>query len=221
MRSRVRAHALPQVALPAVTTEGAYGLARDVSVRTTERKLATVLFTDVKGSMDLISSLDLDDWWSTMAALFELMCEGVYRSGGWVGAFTGDGAYAVFESAGRVAEHAERACAAALWIRDAIKAEAVRLRRQRGLDVAVRIGINSGEVVSGIIGNRYSRYYTATGYPVAVAKRMEGIAAPGQIYLTEHTARLLGPRLKLRDLGLLEVKGAHSPIAAFELVGRK
>ena len=202
-------------------SEEEYRPAHVAPVCRAERKHATILFTDVKSSMDLSNSLALDEWWSMIAALFELMCEGVYRFGGWVGAFTGDGVKAVFESSDGTADHAERACDAALWLRDAIASFARQLQGERGVDVAVRIGVNSGEILAGTIGDRYSRYYTASGYPVAMAKRIEGAAAPGQICLTADTAALLGPRLRLRGLGLLAVKGARAPVRAFELVGRK
>lgn len=198
-----------------------YRPARVVPVCKTERKLATVLFTDVKGSTDLCVSVDLEDWWSTIAGLFEVMCEGVYRFGGWVGAFTGDGIKGVFESPGHASEHADRACGAALWLRAAIDLRAAQLRREHGMELAVRVGLNSGEVLAGTIGDPCSSYYTASGYPVAVAKRMEGIAGPGQIYITEDTAALLQRRLKLRDLGVLEVKGLRCPTRVYELVGRR
>ena len=94
-----------------------------------------------------------------------------------------------------------------------------QLERQRRLELEVRIGINSGEVLTGTIGERYSRHYTACGYTVALAKRMETLARPGGIYLTEHTAALIGQALELSDLGLFEVKGALSPVGVFELIG--
>ena len=185
-----------------------------------ERKFATVLFVDVKGSMDLSCSLDPEEWWSTMAGLFEVMCEGVYRFGGWVGAFTGDGISAVFESPPTTSDHADRACDAALWLREAIHTLALELRRDRGLELAVRIGINSGEILAGTIGDRYSRYYTAVGYSVALAKRIEGVAQAGRICMSEDTATLVGRRVVARALGPLEVKGVRTPVRVFELLAR-
>ncbi len=198
-----------------------YRPANVVPIRRTERTHATILFADVQGSTGLCGSLELDEWWSTIASLFELMCEGVYRFGGWVGAFTGDGVKAVFESPSGSTSHAERACDAALWLREAIAAFAQRTERERGIDVEVRIGINSGEVLTGTIGDNHTRFYTTGGYPVALAKRVEGAAKPGQVYVSEHTAALLGRRLKLRDLGAVSVKGGRCPVGLFELVGAR
>ena len=185
----------------------------------TERKFVTVLFVDVKGSMSLSSAIELEEWWSVIADLFELMCESVYRFDGWVASFTGDGINAVFEPCGAADHHALRACDAALWLRDAICAPAADLWREHGLDLAVRVGINSGEVLTGTIGERYRRDYTVGGYAVALAKRIEALALPGRIYLSEHTAALVAGAVALRDLGAFDVKGADTPVGVFELVG--
>lgn len=186
----------------------------------TEREFVTVLFVDVKGSMDLIGAIELEEWWSLIDGLFELMCESVYRFGGWVASFTGDGIKAVFDAPGAADDHGQRACEAALWLRDAMCAPAADLQSEHGLELSVRIGINSGEVLTGTIGDRYRRCYTANGYPVALAKRMEALALPGRIYLSEHTAALVTGAVQLRDLGAFEVKGAPRPVGVFELLGR-
>lgn len=187
-------------------------------VSAAECKTASVLFTDVNGSMSLSHSLDPEEWWSTMAELFELTCEGVYRFGGWVGGFTGDGISAVFESPAGTPDHARRACDAALWLRGAIDTMALQLQSDRGFELAVRIGINSGQILAGTIGGRYCSYHTASGYSVALAKRMESIAKAGRIYMTEATAALAGQGVIVRALGALEVKGAQAPVNVFELV---
>jgi len=211
-----------QTAAATRTEEHSLGVRDRPSVRSvpdcTERKSATVLFVDVMGSMDLSGSIELEQWWSVIAVLYELMCDGVYRFDGWVGNFTGDGIKAVFE-AGSPKKQAFSACRSALWLRDAIEGPAEDLRREHGLELSVRIGINSGEIVTGTIGDRYSRYYTASGYAVALAKRVEGLAPAGCIYLTEHTATLLGRPAALRELGRFDVKGARDRVCVFELVG--
>jgi class 3 adenylate cyclase len=183
-----------------------------------ERKFVTALFADVGGSMALSGSIGIEEWWSMIATLFELMSEAVERCGGWVGAFTGDGIHAVFEAYGGAEEHARRACEAALSIRDAIQEPAAALRRERRLELRVRVGINSGEVVTGTVGGPGSRFYTACGYTVALAKRMEALAAPDRIYLTEHSAALVESSLRLQDLGVFEVKGAPRPVGVYELL---
>jgi class 3 adenylate cyclase len=186
-----------------------------------QRKVVTVVFIDVRDSMRLSRVIELEDWWSVSAGLFELMADGVHKFGGWVGNFTGDGIEAVFEATKRTDRHAGRACQAALWLRDAIRTPAAEIRTVHGLELSVRIGINSGEVVTGRIGRRHRSYYTANGYAVALAKRTETLAGSGRIYLTENTAALLtrDDTVQLHDLGAFEVKGADTPVEIFELVG--
>ncbi len=187
------------------------------AVRGTERTLATVLFADIRGSMALSGSVGVEDWWSMIATLFELMSDAVHRAGGWVGAFTGDGIKGVFEADGRDDDHAHRACQAALSMREGMKQPAAELRRERQLELSVRIGINTGEIVTGTLGDGYGRYHTACGYTVALANRMEALATPDGIYLSEHTAALIGYALKLDHLGRFEVKGASCPVGVYEL----
>ena len=183
-----------------------------------EHKHLTVLFADISGSTALSRSIELDTWWSVLADVIELMGEAVHRFGGWVGNFTGDGVQGVFETPGG-REHARRACNAALCVRESLQTHATQCEHARRFDVDVHMGINSGEVLTGTIGQRHSRHYTACGYTVALAKRMETLAKPGGIYVSEHTAALLGDELELCDLGFFDVKGASCPVGVFELVG--
>jgi class 3 adenylate cyclase len=182
-----------------------------------ERKLITVMFVDVKSSMDLSRSIDLEAWWLLLAELFELMCDSVDRFGGWIANYTGDGIEAIFESESAGGDHASRACQAALCLRDAIRVPAAQLFAERGLELSIRIGINSGEVLIGMLGSGSNRYYTANGYPIALAKRIEGLAPPDRIYLAEHTAALVAGGLQITDLGAFDVRGAQAPVRVFEL----
>jgi class 3 adenylate cyclase len=177
----------------------------------------TILFADVKGSMALSRLVELEDWWLVIAGVLEELCEGVSLFGGWVGGCTGDGIMAVFESRARTDDHAERACEAALWLRDAMRQRAEVLGGELGLGLAVRIGVNSGEVLTGTIGRRHGSYYTAAGYAVALAKRIEALATPGRVCISEHTARLVSRTAQLHDLGAFDVKGAPSKVRIFEL----
>jgi class 3 adenylate cyclase len=204
----------------AVVTDGdAQSTPRVTSSRHTQRKLATVMFVDVIGSMDLSREIDLEPWWSVIGELFELMCESVYRFGGWVANFTGDGVEAVFEATDATDDHARQSCDAALWLREAIRAPTAELSSEHGLELSVRIGINSGDVLTGTIGSRYKRYHTANGYAVALAKRMETLALPGRICLSARTAALVADAFRLRELGAFEVKGADEPVEVCELMG--
>jgi class 3 adenylate cyclase len=184
----------------------------------TERKFVTVLVVDVKGSTDLSRAIPLEEWWSMIADLFELMSESVYQYGGWVGNFTGDGIVAVFEPLDAANGHARRACEAALWLCEAIGASAERVRRDYGLELSIRLGLNSGEVLTGMLGDRHNRYYIANGYAVALAKRMEAIASSGRVYLSEYTAALVRTAVRLRDLGPFRIKGAQVPLRVYELL---
>lgn len=114
-------------------------------------------------------------------------------------------------------DHAQRACYAALHLRDALKEYAERLRLDRGISFGVRMGLNSGDVIVGKIGDDLRMDYTAQGHAVGLAQRMEQLAGPERIYLSEHTQRLVAGYFKLRDLGTSTIAGAGSPLGVYEL----
>jgi adenylate cyclase len=145
-----------------------------------------------------------------------LLAEGVERFGGTVDKFTGDGIMALFGAPLAYEDHARRGCLAALTMSSAVADYAAELRRTVGLGFAVRIGLNSGEVVTGGIAGGS---YTAVGHTVGLAQRMEALAEPGRAYLTEATAELAGPYFALSDLGPHEVKGSPEPVRVFALDG--
>ena len=184
-----------------------------------ERKQVTVLFADVMGSMDMAEQTDADEWRQIMQRFFSLLSDGVRRFEGTVDKFTGDGVMALFGAPIAHEDHAPRACFAALHIRELVSEYAGELRRGKGLNFSVRIGINSGEVVAGAIGQDHQPEYTAVGHTVGLAQRMEALAEPGKAYLTEHAAKLAAGYLELKGLGEFEVKGASRPIEVFELIG--
>src|SRR2546428_4278880 len=184
-----------------------------------ERKQVTVLFADVKGSMELAEQLDPEDWHRIMDRFFQLLAEGVHRFEGTVNQYTGDGIMALFGAPIAHEDHAQRACYAALHLRDELRRFAQELRRERGLDVATRIGINSGEVVVGTIGDDLRMDYTAQGHTVGLAQRMEALAEVGKIYLTAATALRIEGFFALEDLGAFNVKGATAPVHAYALEG--
>ncbi len=186
-----------------------------------ERKQVTVLFADVKGSMDLAEALDPEDWAAVMNQLFQILSEGVQRFGGTVDKFTGDGVMAIFGAPVSQEDHARRACHAALHLRQATAAYGDQLREGRHLDLHIRLGLNSGEVVIGGIGDEGRMNYTALGHTVGLAQRMEALADPGQVFLSDHTARLVVEHFSLRELGLLDVKGVREPVRAFALEGTR
>ena len=184
-----------------------------------ERKQVTVLFADVMGSMDMAEQTDPEEWRQIMQRFFSLLSDGVRRFEGTVDKFTGDGIMALFGAPIAHEDHAPRACFAALHIGELVSEYAGELRRAKGLSFSVRIGINSGEVVAGAIGQDHKPEYTAVGHTVGLAQRMEALAEPGKAYLTEHAADLARGYLELKDLGEFDVKGASRPIKVFELIG--
>ena len=154
-----------------------------------ERKQVTVLFADLQGSMDLSERLDPEEWAEVMDRFFSLCAEAVTRFEGTVDKFTGDGLMAVFGAPRAQEDHARRACLAAWRLVGAVEAWAGKAMAGRGLDLHVRVGLNSGEVVAGRIGSEATAEYTAVGHTVGLAQRMEAMAEPGRVYLTERTAR--------------------------------
>src|SRR5829696_1381577 len=184
-----------------------------------ERKQVTVLFADVKGSMELGEGMDPEAWRRIMERMFTLMCEGVHRFEGTVNRFTGDGMVALFGAPIAHEDHAQRACHSALYLSDQLARYAEQLKREEGLDFSVGVGVNYREVVVGAIGDDLQMDYTAIGHSVGLGQRMEQLADPGKAYLTEHTAALISGYFELRDKGLLEIKGVRTPLRVYELVG--
>src|SRR5205809_4751934 len=184
-----------------------------------ERKQVTVLFADVKGSMELAEQVDPEAWHRILDRFFAILAEGVHRFEGTLNQFTGDGIMALFGAPIAHEDHAQRACHAALHLSEALSRYAAGLRRTEGLNFAVRMGLNSGEVVVGKIGDDLRMDYTAQGHTVGLAARMEQLAEPGKIYLTEHSAALVSGFFRLRDLGRFTVKGVRNPLRVFELEG--
>jgi class 3 adenylate cyclase/tetratricopeptide (TPR) repeat protein len=184
-----------------------------------ERKQVTVLFADVKGSMELAEQLDPEEWHQILDRFFAILTESVHRFEGTVNQYTGDGIMALFGAPIAHEDHAQRACYAALQARDEVKRYADELRLSRAIDFAVRMGINSGAVVVGRIGDDLRMDYTAQGHTVGLAQRMEQLAPAHTICLSEATANAVAGYVALRDLGPATIKGATEPVRVFELEG--
>jgi class 3 adenylate cyclase/tetratricopeptide (TPR) repeat protein len=184
-----------------------------------ERKHVTVLFADVTGSMDLAEQVDPETWHGIMDRFFAILADGVHRFEGTINQFTGDGIMALFGAPIAHEDHAQRGCYAALHLSAEVRQYAEELKRTQGLRFSVRMGLNSGEVVVGKIGDDLRMDYTAQGHTVGLAARMEQLADPGTVYLTEHTAALVAGFFRLRDLGPFTVKGVREPLHVWELQG--
>ena len=145
-----------------------------------ERKQVTILFADLVDSMELARRIDPEDWRSIMDRFFRLLADGVHDLEGNVNDFTGDGIMAIFGAPIAHEDHARRACLAALKVQRDVAVFGEEFQRSHDLELAIRIGLNSGEVVVGTIGDRGDMTYTAIGHSVGLAQRMEQAARTGR-----------------------------------------
>jgi len=184
-----------------------------------ERKQVTVLFADLKGSMELLADRDPEEAKRILDPVLERMMEAVHRYEGTVNQVMGDGIMALFGAPIAHEDHAVRACYAALRMQDAIRRYTDELRRAQGLEVQIRVGLNSGEVVVRSIGNDLRMDYTAVGQTTHLAARMEQLATPGTIRLAAETLQLAEGFVQVKPLGPIPVKGLTEPVEVFELTG--
>lgn len=182
-----------------------------------ERKQVSVLFCDVADSLALAGRLDPEAWRAILTEFLEIFREEIERHGGTVDKFTGDGAMAIFGAPVAQEDHAVRICRTALRLRERFERFAAGLKEREGFTFAVRTGINSGEVVVGSV-EASGGSYTAIGPVVGIASRLESIAAPGGICLSNDTARLINGLFETRKEMPVEVKGVTNPIEVHSLV---
>ncbi len=183
-----------------------------------ERKLVTVLFADVAGFTPMSEKLDPEDVHEIMDGCFRILMDEIHRFEGTVNEFRGDGVMALFGAPIAHEDHAQRACHAALAIQEGLAPYAERLRREYGIDFKMRIGLNSGPVVVGAIGDDLRMDYTAQGDTANLAARMESNAEPGTILVSENTHRLAGRFFDFQSLGGIRVKGKEKAIPAYRLI---
>ncbi len=184
-----------------------------------ERKQVTVLFADLKGSMELLADRDPEEARKVLDPVLERMMEAVHRYEGTVNQVMGDGIMALFGAPLAHEDHAVRACYAALRMQEAVKRYAGETRRTTGVPLAIRVGLNSGEVVVRSIGSDLHMDYTAVGQTTHLAARMEQAALPGSVVLTPDTLRLAEGFVEVRPLGPMPVKGMAEPVEVYELTG--
>ncbi len=182
-----------------------------------ERKEVTVLFVDVQGSTDLAGVLDPEEFHAVMDSAFELMLKAVHQWEGTVNQFTGDGIMALFGAPIAHEDHARRALHAALEIQRGFGEYATALRREKGISVQVRLGLNSGPVVVGAIGDDLRMDYTAQGLTTNLAARMQQAADPGTIIVAAATYRLGEGYFRFRSFGPIRVRGVSEPVEAYLL----
>jgi adenylate cyclase len=184
-----------------------------------ERKRVTVLFVDIKGSTRLAEQAGAEAWHLILDRYFTLLTAAVHRYEGTVNQYTGDGIMALFGAPIAHEDHALRACFAALEMQRQVRHYADELRLASGLNLSIRVGLNTGEVIVGAIGDDLRMDYTAQGLTVNLAARMEQICEPGRIYATRNTATLAEGYFKLRDLGEMSVAGMDAPLRVYEVEG--
>jgi adenylate cyclase len=183
-----------------------------------EFKQVTVLFADVVHSMDIAATVGPERLREIMAELADRCATVVQRYGGTVDKFTGDGIMAVFGAPVALEDHAIRACLAALGVQEEGNRLAVDIQDRDGVDLQLRVGLNSGQVIAGEIGSGPFGY-TAVGEQVGMAQRMESVAQPGAVMLSESTTRLVEHHAVLSEPEMVHIKGSDQPVAARRLVG--
>ena len=205
-----RSHMPPHLAEKILTSRGALE---------GERKQVTVLFADLKGSMELLADRDPEEARQLLDPVLERMMAAVHRYEGTVNQVLGDGIMALFGAPIAHEDHAVRACYAALAMQEAIRRYADEVRHTHGIEVQIRVGLNSGEVVVRAIGNDLHMDYSAIGQTTHLAARMEQLATPGSTRLTADTLRLAEGLVHVNPLGPVPVKGLAAPVEVYALVG--
>src|SRR6266700_883542 len=182
-----------------------------------ERKQVTVLFADLKGSMELLADRDPEEARTLLDPVLERMMEAVHRYEGTVNQVMGDGIMALFGAPLAHEDHAVRACYAALQMQESVKRYAAEVRRSHAAVVKIRVGLNSGEVVVRAIGSDLHMDYTAVGQTTHLGARMEQIADPGAIVITPATLALAEGFVEVKSRGPVAVKGLADAVEVYEV----
>jgi class 3 adenylate cyclase len=184
-----------------------------------ERKQVTVLFADIKGSMELFADRDPETAQKLFDPVLERMIEAVHRYEGTVNRVMGDGIMALFGAPISHEDHAVRACYAGLRMQETVKRYADEAQRSYGVPVTIRVGLNSGEIVVCAIGNDLHMDYTVVGQTANLAARLEQMAQPGSILTTSDTLQLVEGYVAVKSLAPVSVKGLVDPIQIYEVTG--
>jgi class 3 adenylate cyclase len=194
------------------------GAAVATAMTPAEYKQVTVLFADVAHSMDIAAAVGTERLREIMTDLADRCAAVVQRYGGTVDKFTGDGIMAVFGAPVALEDHAIRACLTALGIQEETARLAAEVKDRDGIDLQLRVGLNSGQVIAGEIGSGPFGY-TTIGEQVGMAQRMESVAPPGGVMLSAATARLVESAATIGEPELVQIKGADAPVPARRLLG--
>jgi class 3 adenylate cyclase len=182
--------------------------------------MVTALFADIKGSMDLIEDLDPEEARAIVDPALELMIEAVNHYDGYVAQSTGDGIFALFGASVAYEDHPQRALLAALRMQAGVKRYAEKLRAEKGVNLQVRVGANTGEVVVREIrtGEKHSEY-VPIGHSTGIAARLQALAVPGSIAISESVRKLVEGYFALKPLGPARIKGVSEPLEIYEVTG--
>jgi class 3 adenylate cyclase len=186
-----------------------------------ERRVVTVLFADVVGSTSLAERMDPEDWSEFINLAWDWLSPAIYRYEGSIAHILGDGLVAFFGSPVVHEDDPIRAVRAALDLLEVTKKLSEEVARRRGIEFAIRVGLNTGLVVVGEVGSDLKYEYTAIGDAVNVAARMQSAARPLSVLLSEHTYRFVAPLFDVVDLGPISVKGKADPVRVYEVTGEK
>jgi class 3 adenylate cyclase len=184
-----------------------------------ERKQVTVLFADLKGSLQLLADRDPEDARALLDPVLERMMEAVHRYEGTVNQVMGDGIMALFGAPIAHEDHAVRACYAALHMQGLVAAYGAEVRRAQGVPILIRVGLNSGEVVVRSISSDLRVDYSAVGQTTHLAARMEQLATPGATLLSPDTLQLVEGYVRVNPLGPMAIQGLAEPMEVYELAG--
>jgi len=185
-----------------------------------ERKNVTALFADIKGSMELMEDLDPEQARAIIDPALKLMMDAVHRYDGYIVQSTGDGVFALFGAPVAHEDHPQRALYAALRMQDEMRRYGDRMRTQGRTPIQVRVGANAGEVVMRTIqtGDSHTEY-TPIGHSTSLAARLQTLANPGAVVISEGLRRLVEGYFQLKPLGLTRIKGVNDAVEIFEVVG--
>ncbi len=186
-----------------------------------ERKQVTVMFADLKSSLELLADRDPEEARRLLDPVLERMIDAVHRYEGTVNQVMGDGIMALFGAPIAHEDHAVRACYAALKMQESVRRYSDEVRRSHGVPLFIRVGLNSGEVVVRSIGSDLHMDYTAVGQTTHLAARMEQMAMPGSVLTAPATLQLAEGFVDVRPLGPAQIKGLQDPIELFELTGAR
>ena len=181
-----------------------------------ERRVITVMFADIKGSTALAGQIDTEDWVEIMNHTLQILSAEIHRYGGQVDRYEGDGLVAFFGLATAHEDDAERAVLAALAMQEAVKRYAAELAARQGIELLLRVGLATGEVIATHVGNAFQHgEATAMGRTIALAARLEPAAKPGTVLVSENTYHLAERSFEWQDIGSIAAKGYNEPVPSY------